>query len=142
MESINIIWKGKMAFEAHVGDKTLMLDAPQDGEEPIGMRPKPLMLVALAGCTGMDVASLVKKMRIDAQSIEIEANAEKSENLPTVYTSFELNFKFVANEEYKDKFIKIVTNSQEKYCGVADMLRMVAPLKYNVYLNDELILSK
>lgn len=142
METVKLNWKNDMAFDAIVGDKTIALDAPMDGSEVTGVRPKPLILVALAGCTGMDVASLAKKMRLDLTSFEIDVDANKTDVMPVVYTDFTINYRFIAPADHKDKIIKITTNSQEKYCGVAEMLRHVGTIKYNVYLNGELILSK
>ena len=60
--SINAKWKGKMAFDVEVGEHKITLDAGEAvGGENKGVRPKPLMMVALAGCTGMDVVSILKK---------------------------------------------------------------------------------
>lgn len=131
-----------MAFDAKIDDMIVPLDAPMDGSEPNGLKPKKLMLVALAGCTGMDVASLIKKMRLDVASLEIDVDATKTDTTPAIYADFVINYHFVAPVEQKDKIIKIVTGSQEKYCGVALMMRKIGPVKYNVYLNSELILSK
>lgn len=141
-EKISIDWKSDMAFDANVNGQVIPLDAPQDGSEPVGVRPKPLMLVALAGCTSMDVASLIKKMRLNVKSLSVDISAQKSDQMPIVYTNFHLDFFFVAPEDHKERIIKIVSNSQEKYCGVADMLRKIAPISYNVHLNDEVIFSK
>ena len=64
-ETISVSWLGNMAFEADIEGHKIMLDASEEvGGENKGPKPKPLMLVALAGCTGMDVVSLLKKMRI------------------------------------------------------------------------------
>lgn len=65
-QEITLDWQGKMQFQAHVGNHSITLDgSPEVGGEDAGARPKPLMLVALAGCSGMDVVSLLRKMSMD-----------------------------------------------------------------------------
>ena len=59
---LNVSWKGKMAFETKIGDHTLLMDAAEEnGGDNNGPRPKLLLMAALAGCTGMDVVSILKK---------------------------------------------------------------------------------
>lgn len=141
MENITIDWTKNMSFIANVGEFSLQLDAATDnGGDNSGMRPKPLLLVALAGCTGMDIASLAKKMRVELKSLKIEAQADKSEDvMPMVYTAMRLIYHFEAAQTDKDKIVKMVTGSQEKYCGVSDMLKKAAPITYQIYLNGELL---
>lgn len=95
MEQVKLEWKGGMQFDAQVGEHTITLDGPEElGGMNIGARPKPLLLVALAGCTGMDIASLARKMRVEFERIEIEADAEKSDEIPVVYTAMTLKYRF------------------------------------------------
>ncbi|MEG1665166.1 MAG: OsmC family protein [Mucinivorans sp.] len=135
MEKIFVNWKENMAFEANVNGFKLNLDATaENGGSATGMTPKPLLLVALAGCTGMDIASLAKKMRVQLGSLTIEAQADKSETMPIVYTAMRLIYHFEAQKLFRDKIVKMVVNSQQKYCGVADMLRQCAPIDYRIML--------
>lgn len=138
MDQISVDYKQDMSFVAHVENFTIDLDASvENGGNDSSMRPKPLMLVALAGCTGMDIASLARKMRVEIEKLTIDASAEKSEEMPVVYTSVQLTYNFTAKEEYRDKILKMVDMSQERYCGVAAMMRTVCPLNYTVVLNGE-----
>lgn len=140
MEQVTLEWKGGMQFDAQVGDHTIVLDAPEElGGMNVGARPKPLLLVALAGCTGMDIASLARKMRVEFEKVEIEAEAQKSEEIPVVYTEMTLRYKFVGQGVDPAKPLKMVSLSQERYCGVAEMLRKVAPIRVEVFLNGERI---
>lgn len=140
MELIKLDWKGGMQFDAQVGEHTIVLDASEEfGGMNLGVRPKPLLLVALAGCSGMDIASLARKMRVEFDKIEIEADAEKSGEIPTTYTSMVLKYRFQGKGVDPAKPLKMVNLSQEKYCGVASMLRLVAPISFEVYLNGERI---
>lgn len=129
MEQIKMEWKGGMQFDAQVGEHVIVLDASEElGGMNLGVRPKPLLLVALAGCSGMDIASLARKMRVEFDKIEIEADAEKSDEIPATYTSMVLKYRFQGQGIDPAKPLKMVNLSQEKYCGVASMLRLVAPI--------------
>lgn len=140
MEQVKLDWKGGMQFDAQVGDHVITLDASEElGGMNLGARPKPLLLVALAGCTGMDIASLARKMRVEFDKIEIEADAEKNDEIPAVYTSMTLIYRFEGKGIDPSKPLKMVNLSQERYCGVANMLRTVAPIGFEVYLNGERI---
>lgn len=142
MEKINVKWDEAMSFTASVDGFEIKLDAAAEhGGSNLGPRPKPLMMVALAGCTGMDIASLAKKMRVQLASFDIDVEAEKSEEMPVVFTSMTLIYKFMADEADTDKIIKMVTMSQERYCGVAAMLSKATTLGYRIELNGKVIKS-
>lgn len=136
MDTVSINYKQQMHFTAQLDTYTLDMDAmPDNGGQDLGMRPKPLILVALAGCTGMDVASLAQKMRVPIENLTIDVSAEKSDNMPIVYTSVEVIYRFEAQNEHTAKIKKIVDMSQERYCGVAAMIRMICPLSYRIEIN-------
>lgn len=140
MENVKLEWKGGMQFDAQVDEHTITLDAPESvGGMNLGARPKPLLLVALGGCTGMDVASLARKMRVDFDKVEIEVDAEKSDEMPVVYRSMTVRYRFEGAGIDPAKPLKMVTLSQERYCGVSAMLRQVCPVSVEVYLNGERI---
>jgi putative redox protein len=70
IHKIDLNWKEEMAFMAEVNDHRIILDADEMvGGQNLGPRPKPLMLVALAGCTAMDVISILRKMKVEAISM-------------------------------------------------------------------------
>ncbi len=140
MEQISITWKGGMAYEALVDGFSVPLDAAAEhGGENGGPRPKPLLLVALAGCTGMDVASLARKMRVEFSSIVIDAEADKGDEMPAIYTAMRLIYRFEGAGIDPEKPLKMVALSQERYCGVSAMLAKAAPVTYQVWLNGEQI---
>ncbi|HIW11095.1 MAG TPA: OsmC family protein [Candidatus Rikenella faecigallinarum] len=140
MENVKLEWKGGMQFDAQVDGHTITLDAPETlGGMNVGARPKPLLLVALAGCTGMDVASLARKMRVEYDRLEIDVEAEKTDEMPVVYRSMTLRYRFEGQGIDPSKPLKMVSLSQERYCGVSAMLRQVCPVAVEVYLNGERI---
>jgi putative redox protein len=82
-ETVIANWLGNMAFEAEVNGHTLVLDAiPEVGGENRGPRPKPLMLAALAGCTAMDVISILKKMRVPVEKFNVRAQGDLTDEHP------------------------------------------------------------
>ena len=95
-------------------------------------KPKPLMLNALTGCTGMDVVSLLKKMRVDFKDLEINVAAEMTEEHPKYYNKIYLTYSIKAHEKGRAKFEKAVNYSQERYCGVSFMLLKAAELRYEI----------
>jgi len=140
MDKVVLNWQGGMQYDAHIGEHTIVVDASEEmGGMNLGARPKPLLLVALAGCTGMDIASLARKMRVDFTRIDIEAEADKTEEVPSLYTAMRLRYRFEGEGIEPAKPLKMVALSQQRYCGVSDMLRRVAPISIEVYLNGERI---
>ncbi|HPT79295.1 MAG TPA: OsmC family protein [Candidatus Atribacteria bacterium] len=103
----------------------------------MGPSPKKLLLAGLIGCTGIDVVSILKKMQVEPESLAIEAEAESSNEHPKVYTSIKLTFKFTGDNLPIDKLEKAVSLSQEKYCGVAAMLKKTAPIEYKVVVQGK-----
>ena len=122
-----------MLFHAENPGGSIKIDADvANGGNGQGLRPKALMLTALAGCTGLDVASLFKKMRIIVEGIEIDVQAELTEVQPTYYNKVKVIYKFYGKDFEKEKIEKAVKLSQEKYCGVSEMFRKFSELSYEI----------
>lgn len=134
MNTIDCNWQGDMAFEVHVNNHTLTIDADDAvGGKDFGPRPKPLMLAALAGCTGMDVVSILKKMREPLSWFNIKINAELTEEHPKYYNKVQIVYQFRDSDGLnKDNIMKAIELSQTKYCGVAAMFRQFADVGYSV----------
>ena len=122
-----------MEFESEYNGHKIISDGPESvGGENKASIPKPLLLAALNGCTGMDVVSILGKMKIEDYEFEMDINYEMSEDHPKTYTSMELVYKFKGNDLPLDKLEKAVKLSQEKYCGVASLIKKAIPLTYKV----------
>lgn len=119
---IKIKWQDKMLFDAESMGGNLKIDAPEEGEGE-GLRPKALMLTSLAGCTGMDVVSLLKKMRAEVDDLEIDVIAQLTDEHPKFYNKVHVEYRFYGKDFKKDKIEKAVNLSAEKYCGVMEMFR-------------------
>lgn len=117
-------WKGNMAFESNIDGHIVRMDAPvESGGDNSGASPKKLMLTALSGCSGMDVVSLLKKMRVDIKNCIIEVNGNVTEEHPKQYESMHMIYEFHGKNLPMEKLQKAVKMSEEKYCGVGAFYR-------------------
>ncbi|MBU0927707.1 MAG: OsmC family protein [Spirochaetes bacterium] len=134
MHEISCAWKGDMAFAAEVNGHTIVLDADEAfGGKDEGPRPKPLILASLAGCSGMDVVSILKKMREPVSWFNMRVQGELSEEHPKSYTSVRIIYEFKASDGLKDENVrKAVELSQERYCGVNALLRKAIPVEFEI----------
>ena len=122
---INTEWKGDMAFEADINGHKLIMDTNSDGGgHNIGPSPKKLLLVALSGCTGMDVVSILKKMRVDIDKFNVEVQGDVADEHPKRYTKMHVIYKFTGKNLPLEKLEKAVKMSEETYCGVEALYRM------------------
>lgn len=127
--SIKTEWKGGMAFEADVNGHKVMMDAPlEGGGQNSGAGPKKLQLVALSGCTGMDVVSILQKMRVDIEKVNIEVQGEIADEHPKYYINMHVIYEFTGKNLPLDKLEKAVKMSEETYCGVEALYRKAIPV--------------
>ena len=134
--TVDLSWQGKMAFETSLDGHNILLDADNEvGGEDKGPRPKKLMLVALAGCTGMDVVSILKKMRIDIEGLNIKVEADITEEHPKHYTSMHVIYEFTGKDLPYDKLEKAVSLSQERYCGVMAVYEKTMDMSSEIKIN-------
>ena len=106
-------------------------DVPSGGEDS-GTRPKALMLASLAGCTGMDVVSLLNKMRVKFSDLSINVEGWQNDETPRMYKEVMVTYKIRTAETNHAKVKKAVDLSQEKYCGVSAMFRAFCKLEYKI----------
>ena len=102
-----------------------------------GTRPMELVLISLAGCTGMDVISLLHKMRVKFTDLKIDVDAMRAEEHPKVYTNIVLHYHFYGRNLPMDKLEKAVSKSQNKYCSVTAMLSKTAEITYDIQVHEE-----
>ena len=132
--SMTTTWKGDMAFEANLDGHTIRMDAAKDnGGQDSGARPKPLLLAALTGCSGMDVIAILKKMREPCTWFELKIDSESSQDHPKRYTDIKLVYQFKKSDNLNPSNVqKACQLSQEKYCGVNAMLRDAAKVEWTI----------
>ena len=130
-------WMGKMQFNALVNGHTVIMDAPERvGGEDNGPIPKPFVLTALSGCTGMDVVALLRKEGRQVQDFSLKVSGEISKQPPIEYTAVHIIYNFKGTEEDKKAALQVVMQSQEKICGVSHMLKKIIPITWEIIYND------
>ncbi len=138
---VTTIWKGSTVFDSTIGNQTIRIDANSDPTIKTGPNPKPLMLSSLAGCTGIDVVMLLKKMRVNIENFRMDIEGELTDAHPKIYSVIRLKYFFEGDNLKVNKIIKAVKMSKEQYCGVSAMLEMVCPIEVSVYVNGEEVLG-
>lgn len=135
---VKIDWQGKMAFKSTGPGGEIMMDAGDAvGGEGKGVRPKGLMLSALAGCTAMDVASLFKKMKAEPEDFKILIEAQLTEEHPKYYDKVTLIYQFWGKDLKKNKLEKAINLSLTRYCGVTEMFRRFSNVETKIeYFED------
>ena len=119
-QEIQVNWLDKMAFSTEVNGHKMILDATEEvGGENRGPRPKPFMLVSLAGCTAMDVISILKKMRVEVDSFDVKVEGDLTEEHPMHFYKIHVIYEFKGKDLPMDKLEKAVNLSEERYCGVS-----------------------
>jgi len=130
---INVKWNEKMAFTAEIGEYRIVLDAAAEvGGENKGPRPKPLLMVSLAGCTGMDVVSILEKMKVKLKSFNVKVIGDVNDEHPKKFNEMKIIYEFSGDNLEMDKLKKAVKLSEEKYCGVIATLRNSVKLDFEI----------
>lgn len=125
-------WTDGMAFAGTTeSGATLTLDAkPEHGGGGRGPSPMETVLLALGGCTGMDVVSILRKMRAPLEGLEVRITADRASEHPQVFTRIHLEYVASGRGLQPDQVKRAVELSQERYCSVSAMLRASAQVSY------------
>lgn len=121
---VKIAWQEGVSFTGQVaGGHTLLMDGPPDqGGHNAGARPMEMVLLGLGGCASFDLVQILNKSRQRFSGCELEIQAQRSDQIPAVFTDIHLRFK-VTGKGLKDAVVeRAVRLSMEKYCSVAAML--------------------
>ena len=119
---------------------SIVLDTKEDvGGNNSGVAPKELMLTALCGCTGMDVISILKKMKVNYTNFEVSADTKLTDEHPKIFKSINMTYEFNGNDLEKSfkKIKKAVLLSQDRYCGVSAMLKKAVDIfTFKILINN------
>lgn len=129
-----------MSFETEINGHKIRIDADTDvGGEDSGPRPKPFMLAALGGCTGMDVISILKKMRVEVKNLNVMVEGDLTEEHPRRFYKMHIIYEIEGDNLPLDKVKKAVSLSEERYCGVSAMYKNVMELTSEIRVNSATI---
>jgi putative redox protein len=132
-------WQGGMKFIATAdSNHDVILDSdPSVGGTDLGSRPMELILEGLAGCTAMDVISIMRKKRQNVTGYEVTAHAERAEQHPKVFTAIEINYIFRGKDIDPKAVERAIELSEQIYCPAQAMLAQVAPIKLSYEIIEE-----
>jgi putative redox protein len=136
-ETITTKWLSDMAFESEIDGHKIYMDSSQEhGGKNMGPRPKPLMMVALAGCTGMDVASILRKMRENVEEFSIDIEGDVTEEHPKRFEGMKIIYRLKGKGINRKNVEKAVDLSQTRYCGVSVNYREAFPISYEIIIEE------
>jgi putative redox protein len=128
------IWKGKMSFDGTAGSGfTLPMGSRKEaGGDGDGFSPMELILVGLAGCTAMDVVSILEKKRQEVTAFTVSVNGERADDHPRVYTRIEIEYTVTGKGLDPSAVERAVELSETKYCSVQAMLGKTARITNHI----------
>lgn len=133
------VWNGNMSFTAH-GSTAPQYTVPFDSDESVGggddgFRPLEMVLMGLAGCTAMDVISIMRKKKQDVTAFEVAVDGIQVDEYPMVFDHVTLTFKFWGNNLDPAAVERSIELSETRYCPVSAILRPTATLetRYEIY---------
>lgn len=135
---VNLSWTGNMGFEGvseRTGNTVAFDSSPTFGGEDAGISPMEAVLMGLAGCSGMDVVSILNKKRIEFDQLEVSVEGERAEEHPKVFTKVDMVFSFSGSNLKLKSLEDTVRLSIDKYCSVAGMVKKTADISWRVEIN-------
>lgn len=131
------VWRENNIFDTEIDGHSITIDLSEEaGGNNAGPRPKKLMLVAAAGCSGLDVVEMARKMRIDFKSFDIRIDADTAEEYPKEYVSMKVIYEFTGDDLPVDKLERACKLSFDKYCGVLGLYKKAADVTYEVVVRN------
>jgi putative redox protein len=130
-------WKKDLAFEVVAREHSVILDTRIENAPGAGPTPKEMLLGAVSACSGIDVASILQKMRVQLDSCEVFAEAETTSEHPAIFKEIILRFEIKGPDIKEAQAQKAVNLSMTKYCGVSAMVFQTSPIRYEIVLNGQ-----
>ena len=139
MEEARVTLLEAMQFKGVVpiGPELVMDAAEEAGGQGKGPRPLEMLLLALGGCTGMDVISILRKKRMDVTGYDIDVRAERAQEHPRVYTSIYVEHTIRGRGITHEAVERAIELSDTKYCSVGAMLRKAVPVTVTYRIVEE-----
>ena len=135
-------WKDRLSFTgtADSGFEIPLGTHVEVGGDEDGFRPMELIALGLAGCTGMDVISILKKKRQDVKDFQVRVDAERADQHPKVFTEATIEYHLVGKDISESAVTRAMELSAESYCPAQAMLAKVFPLRlrYIIYEGEKL----
>ena len=126
-----VVWDHGLTFTGtSEGEFEVPLGAsPSVGGEDDGFRPMQLIAIGLAGCTAMDVISILTKKRQEVSNFEVRVQAEQAQDHPHVFTSIKIEYHITGVEIDEAAVQRAIELSETKYCPAQAMFKQIVPLE-------------
>jgi putative redox protein len=133
-----VIWKEKMSFEgtADSGFKVTLGTIPEVGGDNDGFRPMELLAIGLAGCTAMNVISILNKKKQDVHDFEVRVHADRAEEHPKVFTHLTIEYVVSGKNVDRAAVERAVELSETKYCSAQAMFKKIVPIDRVITLHE------
>lgn len=116
----------------------VVMDAmPKNRGQDGGARPTELVLMALGGCSGIDVELILGKMRIDVRDFRIQLIGERAETQPRKFTKIKIVYHFWGRELPRKKLERAVQLSEDKYCSVTHTLNESVEIESEIKVHED-----
>lgn len=110
---------------------------PGVGGDDDGFRPMELIAIGLAGCTAMDVISILQKKRQDVSGFEVQVHADRAEEHPTVFTRARIEYFITGHEVGEAAVVRSIELSSESYCPAQGMFKHVFPIELHYHIYEQ-----
>ncbi|HEX6989970.1 MAG TPA: OsmC family protein [Bacillota bacterium] len=135
MRQARLVWNHRHGFTAASRGHRVPMDVPAPGGDDGGPTPKELVLMGLGGCTGMDVAAILGKMRQPLESFEIDLECEDDREHPRVFRRVNIVYRLTGEGLDPERARRAVELSMGKYCGVSAMIAHTARITWTLEIN-------
>lgn len=136
--STTTIWRKNNIFDTELDGHIITTDLSKEaGGDDAGPRPKRLLLVAAAGCSGLDIVSIARKMRIELKGLDIRIDAEMKDEDPKFYTSLKVIYIFTGKDLPRNKLERACQLSFDEYCGVIATFKQGIPVTYEIQIIEK-----
>ncbi|MEE4178228.1 MAG: OsmC family protein, partial [Bacteroides sp.] len=134
-----VVWKGGMAFTGTAdGSYLIPLDASESvGGKDLGFRPLQLLAIGLAGCTAMDVISILKKKRQEVTAFEVSTAIEQASDHPRIFEKIVIEYKIIGKNIDRAAVERAVELSETRYCPAQAMLDKAAEISHKIVIEEE-----
>ncbi|MGF7184518.1 putative redox protein [Desulfitispora alkaliphila] len=137
---VDVNWQGKMHFKGISGSNNSVVDMDANqaaGGDDLGASPMELLLMSIGGCTGIDIVSILDKMRVQYDDLKISVSGERATDHPKVFKKIVINYTLLGKDIPQDKVKRAIELSVNKYCSVSNSLAGVAKLDYTLDIKQE-----
>jgi putative redox protein len=125
-------WNGRMGFDgtANTGFHVPMDASPGVGGDDSGFRPLELLAMGIAGCTGMDVISILRKKRQDVQDFVVEMNISQTDTVPYIFTHIDIHYRITGSDINESAVERAINLSATRYCPATAMMEKAVTIDH------------